>query len=98
MKKELIRQVSEDYISQSKELKRLWMEYVKEKKEIKLNGLYVTMWDGAGERMDRLTYHDGEVIIVDVFGSEYSFEDDAGFEALAELYYFMFVDNQSSEE
>lgn len=98
MKKELIRQVSEDYISQSKELKRLWMEYVKEKKEIKLNGLYVTMWDGAGERMDRLTYHDGEVLIVDVFGSEYSFEDDAGFEALAELYDFMFVDNQSSEE
>lgn len=98
MKKELIRQVSEDYISQSKELKRLWMEYVKEKKEIKLNGLYVTMWDGAGERMDRLTYHDGEVFIVDVFGGEYSFEEDTGFEALAELYYFMFVDNQSPEE
>lgn len=98
MKKELIRQVTEDYLSQSKELKRLWMEYVKEKGEIKLNGFYVTMWDGAGERMDRLTYHHGEVFIVDVFGGEFSFENDTGLEALVELYDFIFVKNQSSEE
>lgn len=98
MKKELIKQITEEYLSQSKELKRLWMEYVKEKKEVKLNGLYVTMWDGAGERMDRLTYHDGEVFIVDVFGGEFSFENDTGLEALVELYDFMFVKNQSSEE
>ena len=98
MKKELIRQVAEEYLSQSKEMKRLWMEYVKEKKEIKLNGLYVTMWDGCGERMSKLTYHDGEVFIVDVFGGEYNFEHGIGLEALAELYDFMFVKNQSSEE
>ena len=98
MKKELIKQITEEYLSQSKELKRLWMEYVKEKKEIKLNGFYVTMWDGAGERMDRLTYHDCEVFIVDVFGGEYNFEHCTGLEALVELYDFMFVKNQSSEE
>lgn len=98
MKKELIKQVSEEYLSQYKELKRLWMEYVKEKGEVKLGGFYITMWDGAGERMDRLTYHDGEVFIVDVFGGEYSFEHCTGLEALVELYDFMFVKNQSSEE
>ena len=98
MKKELIKQVSEEFHSQSKELKRLWMEYVKEKGDIKLGGFYITMWDGAGERMDRLTYHDGEVFIVDVFGGEYSFEHCTGLETLVELYDFMFVKNQSSEE
>lgn len=98
MKKELIKQVSEEFHSQSKELKRLWMEYVKEKGDIKLGGFYITMWDGAGERMDRLTYHDGEVFIVDVFGGEYSFEHCTGLEALVELYDFMFVKNQLSEE
>lgn len=98
MKKELIRQVTEDYLSQYKELKRLWMEYVKKKGEVKLGGLFVTMWDGSGERMDKLVYHDGELFIVDVFGSEYNFEHDTGLEALVELYDFMFVKNQSSEE
>ena len=98
MKKELIKQITEEYLFQSKELKRLWMEYVKEKGEIELCGFYITMWDGAGERMDRLTYHDGEVFIVDVFGGEYSFEHCTGLEALVELYDFMFVKNQLSEE
>lgn len=98
MKKELIKQVTEEYLSQSKELKRLWIEYVKEKGEVKLGGFYITMWDGAGERMDKLVYHDGEVFIVDVFGGEYSFEHCTGLEVLVELYDFMFVKNQSSEE
>ena len=65
MKKELIKQVSEEFHSQSKELKRLWMEYVKEKGDIKLGGFYITMWDGTGEQMDKLVYHDGEVFIVE---------------------------------
>ena len=98
MKKELIKTLTEDFLSQSKELKRLWMEYVKEKGEVKLDGCYVTMWDGAGERMDKLEYRDGKVFIVDVFGGEYSFEDDTSLESLVELYDFMFVKNQSSEE
>ena len=98
MKKELIRQVTADFICQGKELKHLWMEYVKEKGEVKLGGFYITMWDGAGERMDKLTYHDGKVFIVDVFGNEFSFEDDTSLESLVELYDFMFVKNQPSEE
>lgn len=98
MKKELIKQVTEEYLSQSKELKHLWMEYVKEQGEVKLKGFYITMWDGAGEQMDKLVYHDGEVFIVDIFGNEYSFERDTGLEAIIELYDFMFVKNQLSEE
>ena len=98
MKKELIKQVTEEYLSQSKELKRLWMEYVKGKGEVKLGGFYITMWDGAGERMDKLVYHDGEVFIVDIFGNECDFDHETGLEAIVELYDFMFVKNQSSEE
>lgn len=98
MKKELIKTLTEDFLSQAKELKRLWMEYVKEQSEVKMNGFYITMWDGAGERMDKLTYNDGKVFIVDMFGGEYSFEDETCFESLVELYDFMFVKNQPSEE
>lgn len=68
------------------ELQKMWMDYIKRKGFISLEGSCITMWDGACERMDRLEYNDGVVEIVDVFGNRYNFAEDVGIETLLELH------------
>lgn len=74
-----------------KELKRLWMDYVREQGEVSLGGHCITMLDGSSERMEKLTHHDGEVFIVDCFGNEWNFELDTDPETLIELHDVVFV-------
>ena len=84
--KEQLKTKSAVLISLRDELIELWQDYVKLEGEVSLGGSYFSMWDGSGERMDKLTYHDGVVFIVDVFGLEYDFKTFASFECLHELY------------
>lgn len=96
MKKQLM-QKTEELFSLRNELKELWMEYVKLEGEVPLGGAFLTMWDGSGERMDKMFYRDGEVFIKDVFGNEYDFNSDTDFESLVDLYDIILT-KQSSEE
>lgn len=97
MKQKLIEKTKQ--IRQSfDELKQLWMDYVKQQGEVELDGSYITMWDGCGERMRKLTYHDDCVYVVDVFGNGWDFSTDIGPETLIELHDVVFVRNASSEE
>ena len=68
------------------ELKEMWMDYVKQKGVIPLDGESITMWDGASTRMDRLEYESGIVYIVDIYGNSYNFAEDTGLETLLELH------------
>ena len=90
-------QKTEELFSLRNELKELWMEYVKLEGEVPLGGAFLTMWDGSGERMDKMFYRDGEVFIKDVFGNEYDFNSDTDFESLVDLYDIILT-KQSSEE
>lgn len=98
MEKKLIEKTSQ-LCDSVKELKQLWMDYVRERGEVPLGGHCITMWDGCSEWMEKLTHHDGEVFIVDCFGNEWNFESDTGPETLIELYDVVFVAmKQSSGE
>ena len=90
MEKKLIEKTSQ-LCDDAKELKPLWMDYVRERGEVPLGGHCITMCDGCCERMEKLTHHDGEVFIVDSFGNEWSFESDTGPETLIELKDVVFV-------
>ena len=91
------KQKTVELINLRDELKELWMEYVKLEGEVPLGGAYLTMWDGSGERMDKMFYRDGEVFIKDVFGNEYDFKSDTDFESLVDLYDIILT-KQSFEE
>ena len=84
--------------SDAEELKELWTEYVMQQGEVPLGGGFLTMWDGSGERMDKMFYRDGEVFIKDVFGNEYDFNADSGFETLTDLHDILLIKKASSGE
>lgn len=95
MKQKLIEKTTQ-LCNNAEQLKELWMDYVRQQGEVDLDGHYITMWDGSGERMSRLTHHDGSVCIVDVFGNEWDFSTDVGPETLIELHDVVFVAMKSS--
>ena len=68
------------------DLKQMWMDYVKQKGVVQLDGACITIFNGASERMEKLEYNCGVVEIVDVFGNRYDFAEDAGLETLLELH------------
>lgn len=95
MKQKLIEKTKQ-FCRSFDELKELWIDYVRQQGEVDLGGHYIIMWDGCGERMSRLTHHDGSVYIVDVFGNEWDFSTDAGPETIIELHDVVFVTMKSS--
>lgn len=97
MKQKLIEKTTQ-LCNNAEQLKELWMDYVRQQGEVDLDGRYITMWDGSGERMSRLTHHDGCVYVVDIFGCEWDFSMDVGPETLIELHDVVFADKSSSEE
>lgn len=97
MEQKLIEKTKE-FCQSIEELKQLWMDYVKQQNEVDLDGKYITMWDGSGERMRKITHHDDCVYVVDVFGNAWPFDTDTGPETLVELYDVVFVRNRLSED
>ena len=95
MEKKLIEKTTQ-LCDSAEQLKELWMEYVRQQGEVDLGGHYVTMYDGSGEHMQKLTHHDGCVYIVDVYGNEWDFSTDVGPETLIELHDVVLVAMKSS--
>ena len=68
------------------ELRKNWIEYVKQCGEIELeNAPEITMWDGCYERIKKLVYKDNDVFLVDWYGHEFSLTADAGSATYQEL-------------
>lgn len=96
--KELIVKLTDDVCSIQKELLRLWKDYVKQHGDIDLKGTYITMWDGGGERMQKLVCRKDELTLIDVYGNPWSMDSDVGVDTLVELHDVVLVGGTSSEE
>lgn len=89
--KEEIKNLTMEMYDQIHQLRELWISYIKFKGEIELNGEYLTMWDGACERMKKIVSKPEGVFIVDVNDNEYQFIGDTGIDTLFELLDIVFV-------
>jgi hypothetical protein len=89
MKEKLIK-IREEVCQKQEELAYLWVEYVKEQKEISLKGYNVSLCDGFCEPMERMYYSNGDVVFEDAFGNKYWFLDTYTVETLKDLEFILF--------
>ena len=82
-----IKQTTDIVYKMYEALQRQWIQYVYQQGGVvELPTLpELTMWDGASERFKRLEYIDGDVYLVDRYGTKFSLLADACLLTLLEL-------------
>lgn len=90
--KEKISELRKEILCKQDELVDLWIDYVREQKEIPLGGFNVSLYEGFCEPMERMFYRDGDIIFVDAFGNEEGFADACTMETFKDLEFIVFGD------
>jgi hypothetical protein len=88
--KEKLLKICEEICQKQDDLAYLWVEYVKEQKEISLKEYNVSLYDGFCEPMKRMYYSGGDIIFEGVSGAKFEFLDTYTMETLKDLEFIVF--------
>lgn len=87
---EIIKKLTNEVCSISRELLSLWKGYVKKHGEVNLHGVAIAMWDGCCEHMEKLILEDDKLMLVDLNKNKWTLNNEIDIDILMQIYDVVF--------